>query len=218
METIYGKRSLRIDADTLEARMRPYREVLVDIGTGDGRFVHSVAKQQPSCFVVGIDACREQLRLVSRTELPNAVFLIANALALPRELAQVADRVTINFPWGSLLTGLVDGSPRLFDGLAMLMRSGASLEVRLNAGALVEAGLRLEEGGAVVKQRLLDHGFDVDDFRMLDAAALRRFPTSWAKRLAFGRDARALMLRAKRLSTYQAALLEGTTLRPDGAR
>jgi hypothetical protein len=32
---------------------------------------------------------------------------------------------------------------------------------------------------------------------MLGAAELRRMPTSWAKRLAFGRDPRAIRIEAK---------------------
>jgi hypothetical protein len=29
----------------------------------------------------------------------------------------MASKVTINFPWGSLLTGLLDGNPMLLEGL-----------------------------------------------------------------------------------------------------
>jgi hypothetical protein len=44
----------------------------------------------------------------------------------------MASKVTINFPWGSLLTGLVDGEPMLLEGLLDITRAGAALEVRLN--------------------------------------------------------------------------------------
>lgn len=199
MEGIRGKRSFAIDAATLAARVAGYREVLVDIGTGDGRYVRHIARTCPACFALGLDACRENLRAGSHAAPPNALFVIANALALPRELTGAATRIAINFPWGSLLGGLLAGDPALLAGLRTLARpgSGAPLEVRLNGGALAEAGWTLEVGSARVRGVLRAGGFAVEPPIGLDAAALRACPTSWARRLAHGRDPRACLLRAR---------------------
>ena len=67
------------------------------------------------------------------------------------ELGGMASKITINFPWGSLLTALLDGEPRLLEGLLAISRAGAALEVRLNAGALAEAGYTLESGAARIR-------------------------------------------------------------------
>jgi 16S rRNA (adenine(1408)-N(1))-methyltransferase len=203
MESICGKRALQIDADTLADRAAGASAALVDIGTGDGRYVLHAAHTNSSCFALGVDACREQLRVASRTAPRNALFVIAEARSLPYELRGLATRVTINFPWGSLLGGLLDGDAGLFGGLAALARPdlgasqrGATLEIRLNGGALAEVGWSLEAGGERVRQALAAHGFRVGRPAPLDAQALRACPTTWAKRLAFGRDPRALYLRA----------------------
>ena len=143
-----------------------------------------------------MDACRENLRKASRKAPGNVLYVIANALALPGELGGMASKVTINFPWGSLLTGLLDGDPMLLEGLFAIARPGAVLEVRLNGEALREAGYTLESGGARVRQALHEGGFDVGDPVRLDARELRQCHTTWAKRLAYGRDPRAVCLRA----------------------
>lgn len=39
-------------------------------------------------------------------------------------------------------------------------------------------------------------GFDVQPLVTLDAEALRHYPTTWAKRLGYGRDAHALSINA----------------------
>ena len=184
--------------DSLAPAVARYGEVLIDIGTGDGRYVLHVARTSPNWFVIGVDACRENLRNASRKAPPNALYLIANALALPKkELDAVASKVTINFPWGTLLRGLLDAEPMLAEGLLAIARPGAVLEVRLNAEALREAGYTLESGGARVRQALYEGGFAVvDDLLWLDARGLRRCQTTWAKRLAYGRDPRAVCLRA----------------------
>jgi 16S rRNA (adenine(1408)-N(1))-methyltransferase len=194
VERLCGKRSIELDRADLRARSAGYTEILLDIGTGDGRFVRHVARTRPACFVVGIDACRENLRTVSRIAPTNAVLLIANALALPRDLDGVATRVTINFPWGSLLTGLLDGQPALLAGLRAVTRPGGELEVRLNGGALAEVGWSPAAGADRVAAALRRGGFAVGARGSLDAAALRAFPTSWAKRLAQGRDPQAIVL------------------------
>jgi putative methyltransferase len=197
VECIRGKTSAEIDVDRLAAGGAGYGDVLIDIGTGDGRYVLHVARTRPNWFALGVDACRENLSKASRKAPPNALYVIANALALPSELRGMASKVTINFPWGTLLTGLLDGEPILLEGLLAIARPGAALEIKLNAGALSEAGYTLESGGAQVRQALYEGGFAVvGDLQWLDGRGLRRCQTTWAKRLAYGRDPRAVCLRA----------------------
>jgi 16S rRNA (adenine(1408)-N(1))-methyltransferase len=198
VECIRGKTSAQIDLDRLAAGVAGYDDVLIDIGTGDGRYVLHVARTSPTWFALGVDACRDSLRRTSRKAPPNALYVIANALALPKEeLGGMASKVTINFPWGSLLAALLDGEPVLLEGLLAISRPGAALEVRVNAGALAEAGYTLESGGARIRQTLHGGGFEAaGDLARLDARELRRCPTTWAKRLAYGRDPRAVCLRA----------------------
>jgi 16S rRNA (adenine(1408)-N(1))-methyltransferase len=205
MESLQGKDALFIDAAELQTRLTGYEQILIDLGTGDGRFVEHVAHAHPDRFVIGLDACRENLRTASRRAPCNALYLIANALALPADLQNLATEVTINFPWRSLLEGLLAGEAALLDGLAALARPGAHLAVRLNGGALAEAGWSLPDGAAQVQRMLSVTGFTIDQPVELEAAALRQLPTTWAKRLAFGRDPRALLLSGKRIGSGQLA-------------
>jgi hypothetical protein len=154
-------------------------------------------------FVIGIDACRENLVEVSRRSSSNALFVIANAQALPHELHAIAAHITINFPWGSLLEGLLTNDSALMASLAAVMRPNAALEVRLNGGALAEAGWSLEQGADRVHEVLTDNGFSLRQNVVLRAHDLKSFPTTWAKRLAFGRDPRAVYLRGTKLADRQ---------------
>jgi 16S rRNA (adenine(1408)-N(1))-methyltransferase len=146
--------------------------------------------------VIGIDTCRENLHQVSHKALPNALYLIANAEALPAELRGLVSHITVNFPWGSLLKGLLKGGSRINENLCMIAQPGATLAIVLNSSALQKEDLSLEQGGAMVQQALQMSGFDVQPPVMLDAEALRHYPTTWAKRLGYGRDAHALSISA----------------------
>ena len=199
MERITGKHCREITTDELHAlvmRLAALPEVHVDLGTGDGRFVLDAARAHPLHSVIGVDACRDNLREASRRAPENALFLIANALDLPAEFAGLASAITVNFPWGTLLTGLLDEreDAPLWATLARLARPGATLHIRLNGGALAEAGWTLEAGAERALRLAGRAGFRMSAPHTLAADALRALPMTWARRLAFGRDPRALAL------------------------
>ncbi|MBI5669488.1 MAG: hypothetical protein HZC41_15910 [Chloroflexi bacterium] len=195
MEIIRGKHASFMDASALAERLAGYNTIHMDIGTGDGRFVRHVAQTCPDAFAIGVDACRENLHDVSRRAPANSLFVISNARTLPPELCGLAAQVTINFPWGSLLDGLLTDDPALLSSLEAITCPNASLEVRFNGGALAEAGWSLAAGGERVWEVLAANGFHMRPPITLTARELRSLPTTWAKRLAYGRDPRAVYLR-----------------------
>ena len=198
METIRGRTSRELDLNGLKERLANYNRIHLDLGTGDGRYARTLATSHPDWFVIGMDSCRENLREHSQVKLPNLLFVIASAQDLPGELQDCVSHLTINFPWGSLLESLLAGDPRLICGLERISRQAASVEVRLNGGALAEAGTCLEAGTDAICHNLHRAGWRVSTPVALDARGLRDFPSTWAKRLAFGRDPHAMMLSAYR--------------------
>ncbi len=195
MEIIRGKQASFMDSAALSERLNGYDSLHIDLGTGDGRFVQHMAQADCNRFIIGIDACRENLHEVSRRAQPNTLFVIANAQALPVELCGLATHITINFPWGSLLEGLLTNEVGLLAGLTAIARPNASLEVRLNGGALAEIGWSLEAGTKQVQEVLSANGFTMRIAQAMPMNELKSFPTTWAKRIAFGRDPHAMIVR-----------------------
>lgn len=194
METIRGQKPLEVDSYELTEQLAGYSRIMLDLGTGDGRYVRTLAKEHPDWFVIGMDSCRENLREHSQTKLQNILFIIASAQDLPKELNGLISHITINFPWGSLLQSLLTCDARLMRGLESLSRATTSFDLRLNGGALAEAGMTLQAGVEKIYNHLIRSGWQIKNPATMNAAALRSFPTTWAKRLAFGRDPRAVSL------------------------
>lgn len=194
METIRGRRSLELDLKEWEERLANYKHILLDLGTGDGRYARTLAQRHPDHFVIGLDSCRENLREHSQTKLQNLLFVIAAAQELPCELENRISHITINFPWGSLLQSLLSGDAKLLCGIRAVSRPEVLLTLHLNGGALMEAGKTLEAGTDKIYYNLLQAGWQLKHPITMDAHALRTFPSTWAKRLAFGRDPRAMMI------------------------
>ena len=194
METIRGRRSHDIGLIALSERVADYDNILLDLGTGDGRFVRCMAEQQKDRFFIGVDACRENLRANSLKKLPNTMFVIASAQALPLELNGLASHITINFPWGSLLESLLGNDPSLVNGLLSITRPCAKMDIHLNGEALATAAWTLEAGADQIERVLNDVGWKTKSRACMEAHTLRSIPTTWAKRLAYGRDPRAIRL------------------------
>jgi 16S rRNA (adenine(1408)-N(1))-methyltransferase len=184
VETIQGKQLHILGVEDVHAVARRFASAWLDLGAGDGRFVLDTARANPHTWLVGLDACRENLRDASRRAPANALFVIANALALPSELDGCFDRISINFPWGSLLRGLLEGDPRLLGGLRRAARPGAQIEARLNGSAMAEAGWPLAEGAERVLASLHAAGFAVPGCTLLQGPSLKQVPSTWARRLA----------------------------------
>ena len=111
--------------------------VIVDIGTGDGRFVSTAARANPSKFYIGIDANTKPLEKISmkatrkplRGGLPNVLFVQAAVENLPEELNATADEIHIHFPWGSLLRAVVLGDEAVLASLRRVCAPQCLLEI-----------------------------------------------------------------------------------------
>lgn len=111
--------------------------IVVDIGTGDGRFVYRSASANPRRFFIGIDANAKPLAKISmkamrkpaKGGLPNVLFIQASVENLPEELNNTADEIHIHFPWGSLLRAVVLGDEGVLENLRRICALECLLEI-----------------------------------------------------------------------------------------
>jgi 16S rRNA (adenine(1408)-N(1))-methyltransferase len=179
--------------------------VIIDIGTGDGKFAYELAKEYPDRFVIGIDPNHQALEEVSnkiykkpiKGGLPNALFVLANIEDLPEKLNGIANQVFINFPWSGLLKGLILVEEKTWLNLKRICQPGAYLDLvfgydknaeknkveSLNLPTLSEEYL---QNTLVPKVESL--GFKLVELEELTEEDLKNYPSTWAKKLAFGKD------------------------------
>ena len=188
--------------------------VIVDLGTGDGRFVYQSAKEHPERFYIGIDASHSSLEKISQKSLkkpakgglPNVLFVQAALEDLPPELDGVADEVHVHFPWGSLLKAVASGDPKLLAGLRRICCPGALVEVvfgldpERDRGEIERLGLppiTNEYLSLTVIPGYRTAGFEVFETGLLpwkEWACLDRLNSSWAQKLRHGSNRSLLYL------------------------
>ena len=125
------------------------------------------------------------------------MFGVAAGGSLPGELAGVADRVTVQFPWGSLLTGILRGEGQVLENLAMVAAPGAVLTILLSVVDRDRASLALVPARPA-QEPFAVAAFEICDLRPAVAAEVAATGSTWAKRLGAGVDRPVTLLRAVR--------------------
>jgi 16S rRNA (adenine(1408)-N(1))-methyltransferase len=137
-------------------------------------------------------------RRMQRQRLANLLLVVARAEVLPPELDGAAGAVTVHFPWGSLLAGVVEVRPEIAAGLVRIAGPGAGVTVLVSITDRERAlGLPALEPALAgpLAERYAAHGLTLVEWRPAipdDIAASR---SSWAKRLGAGARRDAWLLR-----------------------
>lgn len=162
------------------------------------------ARRCPDEFYLGIDPVASAMAETSRKAAAktdrggaaNAMFILASLESLSPELHGIADRLILNYPWGSLLRAVALPDPGLLSKLAAIGTTGARLEVLINMHPLRDAlyAARIGLAGAAVTNdevRLRD-GYAQAGLSLRsvdDVTGTRPRATRWGSQLHFaGRE------------------------------
>jgi 16S rRNA (adenine(1408)-N(1))-methyltransferase len=165
------------------------------------------ARAEPDMLVLGIDANADGMaeaasraaRRPARGGAPNARFLVCAVEALPVELAAIADEVTVQFPWGSLLRGIVAGESAVLAPITRLLKPLPAAELRLLLSVeprdrslgvpVLDAHAAASIGAAAVEL-----GLAPVEVRPAEAADLTASRSTWARKLRAGSGQRRAWL------------------------
>ena len=189
------------------------------MGTGDGLFIYNSARTDLSTFFIGIDANVRPLQKISekiyrkpaRGGLANVLFVQSAVETLPSELDGIADQIYVNFPWGSLLHGVVTGDEIVLRNLRRLCAPGASLRVvigldverdRSEIERLRLPPFNVDYFKSVLPARYARIGLEIIKTEKVAAASLSEPKTSWARRLKAGHNRSFIRIQARALKRF----------------
>ncbi len=137
--------------------------------------------------------------------LPNVLYLHSGFENLPEALSGLASAVTILLPWGSLLKAVAKPEMSALNEIARLCRENATLriifgyELTSEQKVIEELGLPLlipQYLETSFRNAYLEAGFHIQ-WKMLTQDALKSLPTTWAKKLGYGKPRQFLEVTAK---------------------
>jgi 16S rRNA (adenine(1408)-N(1))-methyltransferase len=128
---------------------------------------------------------------------PNARFVVAAAEALPAELSGRVANLSVRFPWGSLLRGILARDDRVATGIAGLLAPDGECAALL-APAERDVLRDLPTVSTLLEPLCIDdlrlrwtaHGLGLVEARRATLAEIDASGSTWAKRLRAGHDPR----------------------------
>lgn len=160
----------------------------------------ATAAREPDTLAIGVDANAPAMadasrRAIRRNALPNALFVVAAAERPPDGLRGLAGSLTVHFPWGSLLRGLLGEDDAVLAGVARLMAPGA--EARVLLSVTPRDGMPTVPPRASLQAAYQRQGLDLVDMRPATPEEVAGSGSSWAKRLRAGRERPVTLLRLR---------------------
>jgi 16S rRNA (adenine(1408)-N(1))-methyltransferase len=156
--------------------------------------VLAIAAAEPTTLVIGIDANAASMAEASRRAagparkggLENVLFVLAAAEAPPEELRELAARVTVLFPWGSLLRGCLGRDAAVARGIAELVAPGGILELLVapaDRDGLTGTPTDPAAVTAAASRTFCGLGFRLVEARSASDLEVRTSGSTWARRL-----------------------------------
>lgn len=192
---VRGRKVIALDGDGLRRAANASQRVVIDLGTGDGRWIYRLARAHPDWCCIGVDANAAAMRKSSwrasrkksRGGAPNAWYVLASVETLPEALRSIADEIIVQYPWGSLRQMLLAPDGKELCDFARIGRPGATFRFTLN---------RLEQ----ISEQLTDlapayarAGLEVQKLNAVTVCP----GTSWGKRLGQGAPMPVLVIEGR---------------------
>lgn len=192
-----------IDVDFNKDILGNYKEVIIDLGTGNGKFVLEEALRNPTNFYIGIDPISDNIveyykkKKKKYKAITNFMFVISSIEDINDDLSSIADKVYVNFPWGSLLEGIVKGDHLILSNIRKLMNLSGEVNFTFTYSSIYEAGeisrrelptLSLSYINEELRDKFTDSGLEIIDYGLLDEDYLKNYGTLWSKRIYLVKD------------------------------
>ena len=192
MKSIKGNKTADLSIEEFNELKSKFEKIIIDLGTGDGRFVYKSALINPNTLFIGVDPAPKQMEKFSRKavrkKIENVLFIVGSFELLPQELKNCADKLYITLPWGSLLKAVVEPTDENTTTLKSLLKPNAEIEIIFGYDSELEPSqtnrLQLDE----IDENKIIHKFEAEGFKlaqssMLSSTEIKKLESTWGKRI-----------------------------------
>ena len=215
MRILQGTSVIEAPSDWRESVLAAGRSVVMDVGTGDGRWPYEQARRDPAALYVGLDPdaaamaeyAYRSARKPARGGVDNVVYVVAALESLPDELVGIATAVRVNFPWAGLLRAVILPEAEALAALRRLLAPGATLEIVFTYDAGHDQAALAGEDAPSLDERYVEAvllpayaaaGLPVQAYETLSRDEALAIASTWGRRLLHGRQRTVLRLQALR--------------------
>lgn len=201
-----------LDAGIFLERCHQYKKIHFDLGTGDGKVVYKMAKENPDTFYIGVDSCADGMGGISWKVarkpskgggIKNLALVHSSVENMPECFADIADSITIFYPWAKLLKDMTAPEPTTIEKISRIGKKSTSLDLVINFHVFKNEHLKnklglLDLNDESIKQRLVpiykQFFFQLIEKKVVTGAS-RDEVSSWGKHLSLGSQRELLKLK-----------------------
>lgn len=187
--------------DDLKIVLNQFKTIHIDLGTGNGKYIYDLAVKDPCTLYIGIEPTASNLyeysKKANKNKLNNLIYVISSIENLSDDLNGLADKVYINFPWGSLLEVIVKDLPELLNKISLLGKSKSEFHFTFAYSAIHEP-VEIEKRNLPIlteeylftniKEIYLKAGLSVESCINITPQEVNKFGTLWARKLFLGKS------------------------------
>ncbi|MEZ6256020.1 MAG: class I SAM-dependent methyltransferase [Patescibacteria group bacterium] len=201
MRIVKGNKTIEYTTGEFLDFVKSWEKVVLDLGTGDGRYVYKNAKIAKDILWIGIDPSEKQLQEYSKKSLKeglgNVLFVLSSLENIEKDfegVSEFVDDLKVYLPWGSLLEHIIKATPTYLNNLRSLCKTDANFEVVLGYTEEAEPTevdrLGLSEISEAyfekIKPLYKECGWYIREITLVSKEILGELDTTWGKRLKFG--------------------------------
>lgn len=131
-----------------------YKKVIADIGAGDAKQTIRLARKNPNNLYYAIepnytsykDTERKASRKESKGGVQNIRFINSSIEQIPDELSDTFDEIQINFPWGTLLEGVIIPLPNVLESIVKIAKPNCKIIIITTYDDKFEKEFRVSRG------------------------------------------------------------------------
>lgn len=191
-----------------------YQRVVIDLGCGDGKETYKQASIHTKNFYIGIDANFAGLEEISHKSdrkpakggLENIIFIHSAAEQLPDELNEIADEVQVNFPWGSLLKGVILAEDDFMNNITKVSKDRAVLEIITTYDDKFEERFRKDSNlpeltfeyiNKNLRNNYRKFGITIEKIQELNEEEKQQIQSSWGKQILSKRSRKVFYIKCR---------------------
>lgn len=125
MKILRSSKEVEITNEEFLDKIYGYKNLIIDLGTGQGAFIYFNAQNNKENFYIGLDSSSDSMKKYAikqyKNKINNLMYIIMNAQKIDDILFGRFKEIYINLPWGSLLQGIFKEEIKVIENISNLL-------------------------------------------------------------------------------------------------
>lgn len=182
-----------------------YQKTIADLGAGEAKQTLRLARSNPENSYYAIepnqssysDTEKKASKKESKGGVQNIKFINSSIEQITDELFDTFDEIQVNFPWGSLLEGVIIPTEDVIENIVKIAKDGCKLIITTTYDDKFEKDFKTERNLPEISFQYIDEnlrksyeafGIEIEMIKVLSSLEKKEIDSPWGKKILSTRD------------------------------